>query len=186
MAVADLSIQVPREKVMDFLTVPHYYEYLTVLLRRPDTKETKWMAFLKPFDRNVLLCIGCTLCIVVFILVISEKTYSSLHPSIDSGQSGEAFFYILGAMFAEGMTPILTNPYWNSHGIAKYTRTPAKLVNMADNSLLIDVYCSKCVVIERPIYINMCMKVEWGIFRNCYKYNTLWVTTCILYYECNP
>ena len=48
MAVADVAIQRDREQVMDF-TYPFYFGYTTVMVRKPDPNQYKWMKLLEPF-----------------------------------------------------------------------------------------------------------------------------------------
>jgi hypothetical protein len=54
---APISIQAERDPAMDF-SYPYYYEYTTVLVKKPDVNSIKWRTLIDPFKFEVLLTIG--------------------------------------------------------------------------------------------------------------------------------
>ncbi|WAR27385.1 GRIK3-like protein [Mya arenaria] len=57
LTVGPLSQQAEREKAIDF-SYPFFYEYTTVLFKKPDPNARKWRTLVDPFKWQVLLCIS--------------------------------------------------------------------------------------------------------------------------------
>ena len=58
MALADLTINIDRSKVMDYLLPPIYYDYIDVIYREEDNAPSAWLTFLRPFSPAVFQWIG--------------------------------------------------------------------------------------------------------------------------------
>ena len=54
---APLALTSLREQVADF-SYPFFYEYTTVVTKKPDPNLRKWRTLVDPFKWQVLLCIG--------------------------------------------------------------------------------------------------------------------------------
>ncbi|XP_045201044.2 glutamate receptor 2-like [Mercenaria mercenaria] len=107
---APVSVQAERDPVMDF-SYPYYYEYTTVLVKKPDINATKWRTLIDPFKWEVLITIGASLLIVTILTFILEK----YNPFYDIPQHAESrqingglhtwhssFWYVFGALLCQG------------------------------------------------------------------------------------
>lgn len=54
---APISTTSDRSKVVDF-SYPFFYEYTSVLMKKPDVNATKWRTLIDPFKWEVLVSIG--------------------------------------------------------------------------------------------------------------------------------
>jgi len=57
MTVAPLAMTADRDGVMDF-TYPFFYDFTTVLIRKPDPNARKWGTLIYPFKWQVLVSIS--------------------------------------------------------------------------------------------------------------------------------
>lgn len=102
MAVSDLSIQVPRERVMDFVHTPYHYVHLAILVRRPDPDEAQWRTLLDPITPTALLCIGGSVPVFAVVLFIINRYSAPGSGSDPSFHIGESLWYLLGALMMQG------------------------------------------------------------------------------------
>ena len=73
---APISIQAERTRVCDF-AYPFFWEFSTVVLKKPDPNDRKWRTMIDPFKWNVLLCIG-KLNLTIFLAPDCSQTFSQL------------------------------------------------------------------------------------------------------------
>lgn len=66
--VGALSASYNRSKVMDF-SYPFFYEYMSVLIKKPDAIVTKWRTLIDPFKWEVLILIGICLFLFYYMLI---------------------------------------------------------------------------------------------------------------------
>lgn len=110
MVMAPISIQPNRVKVVDF-SYPFFYDYTSVLVKKPDPSKTKWRTLVDPFKWEVLLCIGIALALMTFLAFLIEKYnpyYQVPEYAEIRGQTGglhtfhDAFWYMYGALLCQG------------------------------------------------------------------------------------
>ena len=110
MVVAPISIQPNRAKFVDF-SYPFYYDYTTVLVKKPDANKTKWRTLVDPFKWQVLLCIAAALPLMTVLAFLIEKYnpyYQIMEHAEAREQSGglhtfhDAFWYMYGALLCQG------------------------------------------------------------------------------------
>lgn len=90
---------------MDFVPVPFYYDYTSVLLKRPDPSDTKWRTLLDPFLKEIYICIACTFVIVTVLIYIIERNSESAPSKTTDGEENtidHVFLYLLASLFTEG------------------------------------------------------------------------------------
>lgn len=108
MSFSPISVQPRRERSMDFVNIPFFYDYTTVVFKIPDPNERKWMNFIDPFQWPVHVGIAATILIVCFVLEVVERYSgrfvkgSNQKDVAVSGPKDLAFWYLLGALFNEG------------------------------------------------------------------------------------
>lgn len=102
-----------REKVMDFVPVPFYYDYTSVLLKRPDPSDTKWRILLDPFLKEIYITIAGTFVIVTLLIYLIERNSKS-RIAAGSGETGtldHIVLYLLASLFTEGkQTYVIRTP----------------------------------------------------------------------------
>ncbi|XP_041350850.1 glutamate receptor ionotropic, delta-1-like [Gigantopelta aegis] len=107
LTAAPLAIEPKREEVMDFI-FPFFYEYTTVLIKKPDPNKRKWRTLIDPFKWQVLLCIGVSLVFTTFFFFLLERwnPYYSDKKYGGRTRSGrifsDAFWYMYGALLTQG------------------------------------------------------------------------------------
>ncbi|XP_052784704.1 glutamate receptor ionotropic, kainate glr-3-like isoform X2 [Mya arenaria] len=110
LTVGPLSQQAEREKAIDF-SYPFFYEYTTVLFKKPDPNARKWRTLVDPFKWQVLLCIIIALPCVTTITFLMEKYnpyYYELAHAQERDRNGglhtwhNAFWYMYGALLCQG------------------------------------------------------------------------------------
>ncbi|KAL5004040.1 hypothetical protein ScPMuIL_017496 [Solemya velum] len=108
MSFSPISVQPRREMSMDFVNIPFFYDYTTVVLKKPDPNERKWRTFVDPFQWPVHVGIGAAFLIVSVLLELVEKYSTRFAKSCNkktasvSATDDLAFWYLLGALFNEG------------------------------------------------------------------------------------
>lgn len=102
MMMAPVSMQSERERVIDFVRVPFFHDYTTVLLKRPDPNATKWRTLLEPFKTEVIVCLLCAMVALSLLLYLTER-FSAFFRA-DSTRCGydDVFMYLLRASLMEG------------------------------------------------------------------------------------
>ncbi|CAC5406405.1 GRID1 [Mytilus coruscus] len=107
MVATALTVLSQREIVMDF-THPYYYEFSSIIVKKPDPNEKQWTKLLDPFSSTVFLFVGISVPTCSFLLfffekynpfyskVIQRKTIRGLHHFSDS------FYYMYGALLTHG------------------------------------------------------------------------------------
>ncbi|KAL5020559.1 hypothetical protein ScPMuIL_003451 [Solemya velum] len=103
--IASIAMKTSREEVMDFVPVPFYYDYTSVLLKRPDPSDTKWRTLLDPFLKEIYICIACTFVIVTVLIYIIERNSESAPSKNTDGEENtidHVFLYLLASLFTEG------------------------------------------------------------------------------------
>ena len=105
LVAAPLAIQSHREMVMDF-TIPFFFEFMALLVKKPDPNATKWKTLIRPFSSTVYLLIGVALLVTSIIMCILEK-YNPYYNKIADKRKGlllfyDSFWYMFGALFAQG------------------------------------------------------------------------------------
>ncbi|XP_046342594.1 glutamate receptor 4-like isoform X1 [Haliotis rufescens] len=102
MVVAPLSIEPDREKVVDFI-FPYYYEYTTVLIKKPDPNRTKWRTLIDPFKWQVLMCIFIALLgVTTFYFLVERWNPYYEGKKKEKSMFGDAFWYMYGALLTQG------------------------------------------------------------------------------------
>ncbi|KAL3848512.1 hypothetical protein ACJMK2_019363 [Sinanodonta woodiana] len=115
MVVAPLAAQKQREEVMDF-TYAFYYDYTSVILKKPDPNRNKWLTLIDPFRWEVLVGILTSVPVMALVLRTLEKynPYHSKHKyqrdstfnqgsrdgRLDTYQN--AFWYLYGTLLSKG------------------------------------------------------------------------------------
>ncbi|XP_067682011.1 glutamate receptor-like isoform X1 [Haliotis asinina] len=102
MVVAPISIAPDREQVVDFI-FPYYYEYTTILIKKPDPNRTKWRTLIDPFKWQVLMCIFISLLGVTTFYFLVER-WNPYYEGKRKKKSmfGDAFWYMYGALLTQG------------------------------------------------------------------------------------
>ncbi|KAK3583442.1 hypothetical protein CHS0354_025574 [Potamilus streckersoni] len=110
MVVAMLTDQPERKGIMDF-TYPFYYDYTTVLLKKPNTDKNKWKTIIEPFQWQVLVSICASVPVMSFLVFIMERCNPYYnHPGhhetreVNGGfhSFAGALWYIYGAILNQG------------------------------------------------------------------------------------
>lgn len=110
MVVAPVSIHPERALAADF-SYPFYYDYTSVLVRKPDPNSVKWLTLVYPFKWEVLVCIGFALIGVTVLTYLVEKHgpyYRVLEHAQERDRTGglstihDAFWYVYGALLCQG------------------------------------------------------------------------------------
>ena len=105
MTGAPLAVQSGREMVMDFVH-PFYYEYSTILLRKPDALSSKWRTLIDPLNMNVLICILMALPVLSLVLYLVERLgpyYTEQTTTVGLQSYQDAFWYMYGALLTQGI-----------------------------------------------------------------------------------
>ncbi|XP_060589780.1 glutamate receptor ionotropic, kainate glr-3-like isoform X1 [Ruditapes philippinarum] len=107
---APISIQAERDPAMDF-SYPYYYEYTTVLVKKPDVNSIKWRTLIDPFKFEVLLTIGASLLVVTVLVFLLERYnpfYTIPEYAEERVKNGglhtwhSSFWYVFGALLCQG------------------------------------------------------------------------------------
>ncbi|XP_053403155.1 glutamate receptor U1-like [Mercenaria mercenaria] len=122
---APIASQAERSPVMDF-SYSYYYEYTTVLVKKPDINATKWRTLLDPFKVEVLVAIGIirlymfgkcrqdyrisllAATVLVFLLEKYNPFYDTPQHKEDRMIQGglhelhSSFWYVFGALLCQG------------------------------------------------------------------------------------
>ncbi|XP_045199719.2 glutamate receptor U1-like isoform X2 [Mercenaria mercenaria] len=110
MVAAPLSTTSDRTPVMDF-SYPFYYEYTTVILKKPDVNATKWRTLIDPFKWEVLVSIGLALPVMTMLAFLIEKYnpfYEKSEHSDERERNGglhrlhNSVWYMYGALLCQG------------------------------------------------------------------------------------
>ncbi|WAR27886.1 GRIA3-like protein, partial [Mya arenaria] len=110
MTTAPLSEQADRAKVIDY-SYPFYYEFSTIVIKKPDVDVGKWRTLVDPFKWQVLVSIIVALIAVTTITFLLEKHnpfYLEPGNALERMQSGglhtwhDAFWYMYGALLCQG------------------------------------------------------------------------------------
>ncbi|XP_045201973.2 probable glutamate receptor [Mercenaria mercenaria] len=110
MVAAPLSTTADRTQVMDF-SYPFYYEYTTVILKKPDVNATKWRTLIDPFKWEVLVSIGLALPVMTMLAFLIEKYnpfYGKSEHSDERERNGglhmwhNSVWYMYGALLCQG------------------------------------------------------------------------------------
>ena len=116
MVMAPVSIQPERMQYVDF-SYPFYYDYTSVLVKKPDPGKLKWRTLVDPFKWQVLLFIGISLPVVTAMIFFIEKYnpyYAVPEYAEVREQTGglhkihDAFWYMYGALLCQGMNTFIT------------------------------------------------------------------------------
>jgi hypothetical protein len=84
---APITRQAQRSPAMDF-SYSYFYEYTTVLIKKPDVNAGKWRTLIDPLRWEVLATVGLSdLSILTPILIclscnVNRKCYSWINPSV--------------------------------------------------------------------------------------------------------
>ncbi|KAL4220540.1 hypothetical protein ACF0H5_020938 [Mactra antiquata] len=108
--IAPLSRQSEREKVMDF-SYTFYYEYTTIMMKKPNINATKWRTLIDPFKWEVHVAIGVSLFFVTIMGFLIEK-YNPFYQQPTHAQDRylngglhtwhSSFWYMYGALLCQG------------------------------------------------------------------------------------
>ncbi|KAL4219425.1 hypothetical protein ACF0H5_022005 [Mactra antiquata] len=110
MVAAPISEQPERHQVMDF-SYPFFYEYTTVVVKKPDPSALKWRKLLDPLKWRVLISVGAALPVVTILIFLIEKYtpyYSTKEHAKERDENGglhtwhSAFWYMYGALLCQG------------------------------------------------------------------------------------
>ncbi|XP_060576285.1 glutamate receptor ionotropic, kainate glr-3-like [Ruditapes philippinarum] len=86
MVVGDIAISNEREMVMDF-TVPFYFTYSTVLMKRLTNENNNWRKLADPFKWQVILLVIATLFLGSIIMMILERNNPFYTTALKSHES---------------------------------------------------------------------------------------------------
>ncbi|XP_060581241.1 glutamate receptor ionotropic, kainate glr-3-like, partial [Ruditapes philippinarum] len=107
---APITRQAQRSPAMDF-SYSYFYEYTTVLIKKPDVNAGKWKTLIDPLRWEVLGTVGLLLITVTFLVYILEKNnpfYSNpQNAQMRIAQGGlheihSSFWYVFGALLCQG------------------------------------------------------------------------------------
>ncbi|KAL5016289.1 hypothetical protein ScPMuIL_005878 [Solemya velum] len=105
---APLTMYYAREDVMDYVPVPFYIDYTTVMLKRLDPEISKWRTLIDPLEWKVHMCIVLALVFVVvfaYILEIVNPYYEDRgceEAERKTQDHQEVCWYLVGSLFMEG------------------------------------------------------------------------------------
>ncbi len=106
MAAAPLSRQMNREIYMDFLEVPFYIEFTTVVIRKPDPDANTVGLFIRPFKLEVWISILAAIPLAGLALMLNVRAYSGLSPSVQKRapilNPVDALWFSCGALLQQG------------------------------------------------------------------------------------
>lgn len=103
MMMAPVSMQSSRERVIDFVPVPFFYDYTTVLLKQPDPNARKWRTLLEPFQPTVFILLTVSLLGVTIVLCLVER-YTAYYKADERRLCfNDVFLYLVGVWFLEGI-----------------------------------------------------------------------------------
>ncbi|XP_041351060.1 glutamate receptor-like [Gigantopelta aegis] len=113
LALADLTININRSKVMDFLLPPIYYDYVDIIYKEDNNIPSTWMTLLRPFSATVFILIAVST-VGVFVLysaamvVIRNKYTCRKEPRTVT----DVVWFTISSLFKQGYN---INP--STHGI---------------------------------------------------------------------
>ena len=106
MTVAPLIRQVMRERYMDFVEVPFYLEFTTVVLRKPDPDSSTVGMFFRPFKFEVWMSILAAIPLAGVALILNVRAYGGmLQPAQKRAclrSSFDALWFSCGALLQQG------------------------------------------------------------------------------------
>ncbi|XP_041351058.1 glutamate receptor ionotropic, kainate 4-like [Gigantopelta aegis] len=114
LALADLSININRSKVMDYLLPPIYYDKIDIVYKEENSIPSTWMTFLRPFSPIVFMSIAVST-VGFFVLysaamvVIRNKYTCRKEPRTVT----DVVWFTISSLFKQGTTIISPS----THGI---------------------------------------------------------------------
>ncbi|XP_060558639.1 glutamate receptor ionotropic, delta-1-like [Ruditapes philippinarum] len=110
MVLGALATAYDRSQIMDF-SYPFFYEFLSVLVKKPDIIASKWKTLIDPFKWEVLVYIGISLPLMTILVFLIEKYnpfYDIPEHSADRDRNGglhrlqNSVWYMYGALLCQG------------------------------------------------------------------------------------
>ena len=80
MVVAPITRMTMREIYADFADIPFYSEFTTVVMQEPDPDASTVGLFLRPFKREVWICILAAVPLAGVVLLLYVRAYSVVLP----------------------------------------------------------------------------------------------------------